>query len=204
MAWDMSITHKGRIMSERKVIFVGPSGSGKTTAIETICRARNERTESSQDDDSIVQNLLFGDAVDYQLLNLNCGQSLQLLGVQGNQSSNVIKALIRCSGNVVVLMINDADKDPIACLREQLLQLSELVQTTRVVVGVTHMDVSSGTSLMDYNRELHKFKVFENLQQSIPLCVVDPRDWREVAMLLETALYKQDPPSMLDEGAELI
>lgn len=176
-------------MSKHKVVFVGPSGAGKTTAIQTVSRSRSGFNEYQQSGPELQHNMLFGQAVDYELINLRDGQTLQLLGTQGSQNSDTIQVLLHRGVAAVVIMISNAVPNPLANLREQLLQIGELAKTTRIVVGLSHMDVKADPGATVFSRELHKFEVFECLEHNIPLLVVDPRDPQDMALLLETALY---------------
>ena len=178
-------------MSEHKVVFVGPSGAGKTTAIQTIIQARAEFSGGTVSDNAVPHNMLFG-AADYELVNLASGQAMHLLGTQGNESCETVKVLMRRGVAAVVVMISNAVHNPLALLREQLLQLGDLPKQTRVVVGLSHMDVKSEPGATVFSRELHKFQVFEGVEQNIPLLVVDPRDRQDMALLMETALYISD------------
>lgn len=175
-------------MSEQKIVFVGPSGAGKTTAIQTITEARAEFNGGSAGDNWVPNNVLFGTA-DYELLNLASGQALHLLGTQGDESNETVKMIMRRGVSAVVVLISNAVHNPLALLREQLLQLGGLANQTRVVVGITHMDVKSEPGVTIFSRELHKFQVFEGVEQNIPLLVIDPRDRQDMALLIETALY---------------
>lgn len=176
-------------MSKNKVVFVGPSGAGKTTAIQTVIQSRAGFQEQPSAEPEPQHNMLFGHTIDYELINLRDGQTLQLLGTQGSQNSQTIQVLLRRGVAAVVILISNAVPNPLAKLREQLLQIGELAKTTRIVVGISHMDVKSDPGATVFSRELHKFEVFECLEHNIPLLVVDPRDAQDMALLLETALY---------------
>lgn len=176
-------------MSEHRVVFVGPSGAGKSTAIKTISEVRSSIDEHSFALANPQHNVLFGDSIDYELINMRDGQSMHLLGTQGSQNSETIQVLLRRGVAAVVILISNAVHNPLAMLREQLLQIGDLAKSTRIVVGISHMDVKPDPGATVFSRELHKFQVFECLEQNIPLLVVDPRDQQDMALLMEIALY---------------
>jgi signal recognition particle receptor subunit beta len=68
-----------------------------------------------------------------------------------------------------------------------LSSFKDFINSTKVVVGVTRMDLSFAPRIDDYHKELEKTGL------KIPVFEVDARHRQDVSMLLEALLYSLDP-----------
>lgn len=160
-------------MKALDIIFLGPSRAGKSTAIDTLGQ--------------LAPAL---DIVNSEHIQPNHPWRHQGIVLHELGEGELQPGLAQTAAAFIILASN-AGPDPLMALQHQLQSIKAWAKTTPIVVGISQMDINPEPGATAYGRELHKYQVFEGLEQHIPLLVVDPRDAQDMALLLETALYRR-------------
>lgn len=175
------------MIGQHKIIFSGPVGAGKTTAISAISDIEPISTEQVATDETRDKKELTTVALDYGNMRLDNGEILHLYGTPGQERFNFMWDLLIEGSIGLVIMIDDANPDPVGDLEGFVSAFKEFIDSSAVVVGVTRMELENGHSLSDYQSVLSKFgfqaAVFE----------VDARQKDDVIMLVQALLYSLDP-----------
>ena len=172
-----------------KIVFAGPVGSGKTTAIQTLSDIEVVRTEARASDEVARLKPTTTVAMDYGVLNLPGGEKVMLYGTPGQERFNFMWEILSEGGIGLVLLINNANPDPLADLQGYLHAFKDFISKTAVAIGVTHMDRAEAPDLDAYRTRL------ASLGHQPPPAVfrVDARSRDDVAMLVKALLYTLNP-----------
>ena len=172
-----------------KLVFAGPVGAGKTTAIQSLSDIEVVRTEASATDDVKQLKQTTTVAMDYGVLNLPGGEKVMLYGTPGQERFNFMWEILSEGGIGLVLLINNANPDPLADLQGYLHAFKDFISKTAVAIGVTHMDRAEAPDL-DADRTR-----LASLGHQPPPAVfrVDARSRDDVAMLVKALLYTLNP-----------
>ena len=90
-------------------------------------------------------------------------------------------------GNPDVILLSNTRPDPFRDMHFFLDAFKAFIGETRVVIGVTQMDLAGKPTLDDYHLQL------ESSGAKTPIFEVDARAKRDVALLVEALLYSLDP-----------
>jgi signal recognition particle receptor subunit beta len=128
-------------------------------------------------------------AMDYGVLNLPGGEKVMLYGTPGQERFNFMWEILSEGGIGLVLLINNANPDPLADLQGYLHAFKDFISKTAVTIGVTHMDRAEAPDLDAYRTRL------ASLGHQPPPAVfrVDARSRDDVAMLVKALLYTLNP-----------
>jgi uncharacterized protein len=174
-------------MENYKIIFTGPVGAGKSTAISSISDTPPLTTEEVATDISNRDKTTTTVAMDYGVMNLGDENRLHLYGTPGQQRFDFMwDILTEGSVGLILLIKNDVD-DPIQDFRFFLEAFDDLIDQTRLVIGVTYMDKSNSPTIRDYCEILNQTK------HKAPILEIDARESRDVALLIEALLFTLDP-----------
>jgi signal recognition particle receptor subunit beta len=86
----------------------------------------------------------------------------------------------------LILLVSNARPDPFADMHFFLNAFKSFIERTKVVIGITQMDLSPQPTLKDYHLQL------KNNDLRIPLFEVDARKKDDISLLVETLLYPFD------------
>ncbi|MEJ2591565.1 MAG: ATP/GTP-binding protein [Candidatus Thiodiazotropha sp.] len=174
-------------MNDYKIIFSGPVGAGKTTAINAISDIETVTTDELASD--MTHSVKPGTtvAMDYGLLKLGAGERIHLYGTPGQERFNFMWDILTRGGIGLVLLLSNTRPDPFRDMHFFLDAFKPFIGETRVVIGVTQMDLAGKPTLDDYHLQL------ENSGAKMPLFEVDARAKRDVSLLVEALLYSLDP-----------
>ncbi|MES9856398.1 MAG: ATP/GTP-binding protein [Sedimenticola sp.] len=171
-----------------KIIFTGPVGAGKSTAIQSISDISVVSTDEVSTDMAKKRKLSTTVALDYGMMELGSGERVHLYGTPGQERFDFMWDILTEGGLGLILMIDNARKDPLRDLRFFLNAFKDFIGRTGVVIGITRVDVNNEPTLQDYHRELR-----ENHANQLPLFEVDARRHEDISMLVQTLLYSLDP-----------
>lgn len=175
------------MIGQHKIIFTGPVGAGKTTAITAISDIAPISTEQIATDETKDKKQLTTVAMDYGSMRLDNGEMLHLYGTPGQQRFNFMWDLLIDGSLGVIIMVDDAEANPLEDLKAFIHAFKEFIHEHAVVVGITRMELSKGFKLEDYQNALL------NLNLNIPVFEVDARQHDDVMMLVQALLYSLDP-----------
>lgn len=174
-------------MSVYKIIFTGPVGAGKTTAIASISDIEPFRTEELASDDTRMLKANTTVAMDYGLMKLEDGERIHLYGTPGQERFDFMWEILTEGGIGLILLLNNANPDPIKDLEFYLDAFSAFIGETGIAIGVTRMNENPKLNLDEYAKILDK----HNLH--CPVFEVDARNAEDVIMLTSSLLYSIDP-----------
>ena len=175
------------MIGQHKIIFTGPVGAGKTTAITAISDIAPISTEQVATDETKNKKELTTVAMDYGSMRLDNGEMLHLYGTPGQERFNFMWDLLTDGSLGVIIMVDDANPNPLEDLQGFINAFKEFIQDHAVVIGISRMELGKGLSLEDYRAALLK----SNL--NVPVFEVDGRQHDDVMMLVQALLYSLDP-----------
>lgn len=181
------------MLSERvrhnKIIFSGTIGAGKSTAINALSDILPVSTEALATDEVAGIKKTTTVAMDYGVLNLPDGEKVMLYGTPGQERFSFMWEILSNGGIGLILLINNAQPEPLADLENYLSAFSNFIAGTAVTIGVTHMDRAPAPGLDAYRTRLAE------LGHTPPPAVfrVDARSREDVAMLVKALLFTLNP-----------
>jgi len=167
-----------------KLIFAGSMGAGKTTAIAAISEIPPVSTDVRNTDLATHSKATTTTAMDYGEITLHNGGKLRLYGTPGQERFDFMWKILSRGALGIVLLVDNSRPDPIADMRTYLDPLADVIQTSRLVVGVGRTDSHSAPSIDDYYAALAVKGI------SAPVFSVDVRERAQVLLLLD-ALFNQ-------------
>lgn len=174
--------------TQYKIVFAGPVGSGKTTAIQSLSDIEVVSTEANASDDVKKIKKTTTVAMDYGVMKLGNGDQVRLYGAPGQKRFDFMWDILTENALGLVVLINARAIDPMADLRVYLDAFRTLIDSTSVVVGVTHTDAQADVAV--------RRRLIQGMAGlGIPACVmdVDARSRADVAMLVKALLFSIDP-----------
>ncbi len=172
---------------EHKIIFAGPVGSGKTTAIASISDIPVVQTEARATDEVVQRKANTTVAMDYGTLAVDGGAKIHLYGTPGQERFSFMWEILTLGGLGLVLLIDNARKDPLADLEFYLDAFKRFIGKSALVIGVTRMDESPRPGLYSFHTKLKELGV------KAPVFEVDAREREDVKTLLQGMLAMLDP-----------
>ncbi len=172
---------------EHKIIFTGPVGSGKTTAIASISDIPVASTEATASDEVVLRKSNTTVAMDYGLLSLGNNQKMHLYGTPGQERFSFMWDILTVGGVGLVLMIDNARKDPLADIEFFLNHFKDFIKKNAVVIGVTRIDIKPRPGLFSIKKRL------QELKYNVPVFEVDARNKQDVKILIISLLAVLDP-----------
>jgi len=172
---------------EHKIIFTGPVGAGKTTAISSISDIPVAKTEASASDEVVLRKSNTTVAMDYGVLNLEGNKKMHLYGTPGQERFSFMWDILTVGGVGLVLMIDNARKDPLADVEFFISHFKDFIKNNAVVIGVSRMDVSPRPGLFTIKKRLSE------LNYNVPVFEVDARNKQDIKILLIALLAVLDP-----------
>lgn len=174
-------------MANYKIIFTGPVGAGKTTAIKSLSDEPPVSTDESASDMTKDRKASTTVALDYGILNLAGGEKIHLYGTPGQERFDFMWDILSSGGIGLILLLDNTRADPFQDLRFFLDAFKGFIEQTKVVIGVTQMDLSPRPSIEDYHLQLH------GMGKNVPIFEVDARIRKDMTLLLQSLLYSLDP-----------
>ncbi|HHB13176.1 MAG TPA: GTP-binding protein [Chromatiales bacterium] len=177
-----------------KIIISGPVGAGKTTAIAALSDIVPVRTDARPTDEVAAAKNATTVALDYGTIELGAEAKVHLYGTPGQDRFDFMWDIMTDGALGLILLMNNAQPDPLADLRQFLSAFSDFLQTAPFCVGVTHMDVKSTPTLEDYHKAMSR----QVRDRVVPVFSVDGRSRRDVNVLLMAMLGMIEPRILAD------
>ena len=174
-------------MSSYKIIFSGPVGAGKTTAITSISDEPPVTTDESASDMTKERKSATTVALDYGVMHLDDGERIHLYGTPGQERFDFMWDILTTGGIGLVLLLDNTRADPFQDMRFFLDAFKNFIDETKVVIGVTQMDLNANPSIGDYHSQLQGHDL------NPPIFEVDAREKSDVSLLVQFLLYSLDP-----------
>jgi signal recognition particle receptor subunit beta len=174
-------------MGYNKIIFTGPVGAGKTTAIASLSDEPPIATDELATDMTRKKKGSTTVAMDYGVMHLAGGDKIHLYGTPGQERFDFMWDILSQGGIGLVLLLDNTRPDPFQDMRFFLDSFRDFINETRLVIGVTQMDLSLRPTLEDYHKHL------AGTGLNPPVFEVDARVRRDVVLLVQALLYSLDP-----------
>ena len=174
-------------MSDYKIIFSGPVGAGKTSAISAISDIDPVTTDELASDMTRKEKSDTTVAMDYGMIKLPGTERIHLYGTPGQQRFDFMWEILTQGGIGLILLINNQRPDPFQDMHFFLDAFKDFIGQSKVVIGVTQMDLNDKPMIEDYHLQL------KNNGVKIPVFDVDAREKKDVSLLVEALLYSLDP-----------
>lgn len=170
-----------------KLVFAGPVGSGKTTAIQSLSDIDVVSTEASASDETRELKNTTTVAMDYGLMRLSNGDQVRLYGTPGQKRFDFMWDILTEDALGLVLMIRGNAPDPVGDLRLYVKEFRDFIDSTSLVVGVTHTEEGGWQTRHLVCEELEKM--------GLPPCAMDTdaRSRAHMATLIRAMIYGIDP-----------
>ncbi|MCK5903140.1 MAG: ATP/GTP-binding protein [Cocleimonas sp.] len=166
-----------------KIVFTGPVASGKTTAINTISDIPTVSTEETATDQTQYVKESTTVAMDYGILNIPSGDVIHLYGTPGQERFSYMREILTEGGLGLVLLVNNNSPKAFSDLDHYIEAFQDFINKTCLVIGVTHMDMSTRPTLKEYHQHLAR------KQLNCPIFEIDARNKRDIQILLQVLLY---------------
>lgn len=166
-----------------KLIFAGPVGAGKTEAIRSLSDKEIITTEESASDDVKEIKQTTTVAMDYGLMQLETGEQVRLYGTPGQKRFNFMWEILSENALGLVLLLNATDPDPVADLHDYLDSFMPLINSSALVVGITHGE--------DMPWDLHDRLTAALMERGMAanVSVVDAREKEQMRLLVRSLIY---------------
>ena len=166
-----------------KIVFAGPMGAGKTTAITTVSDVPPISTEVKATDAEVQKRKETTTvSMDYGYLVLEDNTRVHLYGTPGQERFSYMWPILTEGALGLVLLLDNANNDPLADLRFYLDAFTDFIQKTGVVIGITRCDLSQTHTLTDYQAIMMEYGLV------FPVFEIDPREANDVKTLLHALL----------------
>ncbi|MCU7904926.1 MAG: ATP/GTP-binding protein [Candidatus Thiodiazotropha sp. (ex Epidulcina cf. delphinae)] len=174
-------------MNDYKIIFSGPVGAGKTTAISAISDIEPITTDELATDMTRIQKTGTTVAMDYGMIKLDEEERIHLYGTPGQERFDFMWEILIQGGIGLILLVSNNRPNPFHDMHFFLDAFKEFIGNSKVVIGVTQMDLINRPGIEDYHLQL------EDSGVKIPIFEVDARMKKDVSLLVEALLYSLDP-----------
>ncbi len=166
-----------------KIILAGPVGAGKTEAIRSLSDKEVVTTEEVASDDTKLLKKTTTVAMDYGIMKLPTGEQVRLYGTPGQKRFDFMWEILSENALGLVLLLNATYPDPVQDLKEYMESFLPLINSSAMVVGVTHAE--------DMPWDLHERLSDEMMRQGVRANVmtVDARDKEQMAQLVSVLIY---------------
>jgi len=166
-----------------KIVFAGPMGAGKTTAITTVSDVPPISTEVKATDAEVQKRKETTTvSMDYGYLVLEDNTRVHLYGTPGQERFSYMWPILTEGALGLVLLLDNANNDPLADLRFYLDAFTDFIQKTGLVIGITRCDLSQSHTLADYQAIMMEYELV------FPVFEIDPREANDVKTLLHALL----------------
>jgi len=174
-------------MSQYKIIFTGPVGAGKTTAISAISDEPPVSTDAAATDMTKERKKSTTVAMDYGIMNLAGGEKIHLYGTPGQERFDFMWDILTTGGIGLVLLLDNTRNDPFQDMKFFIESFRDFIDDTKLVIGITQMDLSQTPSIKDYHEEINKYNL------NPPIFTIDGREKEDISLLIQSLLYSLDP-----------
>lgn len=165
-----------------KIIITGPVGSGKTTAIHTISDIAPVSTNEVASDMTTGRKPVTTVAMDYGVFWMSDKDKVHIYGTPGQERFEFMWDILIQGGGGLVLLLDNTRPTPFKDMKFYINSFREFIDQTRLVVGVTQMDVKALPSLDEYVKNLRELDI------SAPVFGIDSRKREDVSMLINVLL----------------
>lgn len=166
-----------------KIIIAGPVGGGKTEAIRSLSDKEVVTTEEIASDDTKHLKKTTTVAMDYGIMKLDTGEQVRLYGTPGQKRFDFMWEILSENALGLVLLLNATYDDPVQDLKDYIESFLPLIDSSAMVVGVTHAE----NMPWDLHQRLSNVLLNQGLTANV--MPVDARDKEQMAQLIQVLIY---------------
>lgn len=175
-------------MTAYRILFTGPSGTGKSAAVAAVSDVPPTTSPldlSGESGGSQYSGRSI--AVDQGVIKLGERDIIRLLATPGDEQATVPWDALSESAVGLVLILDNSRPNPFHDLHFFVTIFKQLIERTKIVIGITRTDQRPYPGIADYHRQLYRIGV------RAPVFEIDARSREDVSLLLQTLLYLLDP-----------
>ena len=166
-----------------KLIVAGPVGAGKTEAIRSLSDKDILTTEEMASDDVRFIKRTTTVAMDYGVMKLDSGETVRIYGTPGQRRFDFMWEILSENALGLILLLNATDADPFDDLDYYLDKFMPLINSSALVVGVTHAEDIP----WDLHERLSEYVVNKGVTANVIL--VDARKREDMLELVKSLIY---------------
>lgn len=166
-----------------KIIIAGPVGAGKTEAIRSLSDKEIVSTEALASDEVKFMKKTTTVAMDYGIMKLDTGEQVRLYGTPGQKRFDFMWEILSENALGLILLLNAENPDPVQDLQDYLESFIPLVQSSALVVGITHAENMS----WDLQQKLSDYLV--SLELPANVVTVDARSREQMQGLVSSLIF---------------
>lgn len=166
-----------------KLIVAGPVGAGKTEAIRSLSDKGVVTTEEVASDEVKHKKRTTTVAMDYGVMKLDGGEQVRLYGTPGQRRFDFMWEILSENALGLVLLLSATEPDPVADLHYYLDSFKPLIQSSALVVGITHAEEMP----WDLHEKLSQTLIERGIIANVT--VVDARDREQMQALVRSLVY---------------
>lgn len=166
-----------------KLIIAGPVGAGKTEAIRMLSDKGVVTTEEIASDDVKHMKKTTTVAMDYGVMKLDTGEQVRLYGTPGQRRFDFMWEILSENALGLILLLNAEEKDPVEDLHYYLDSFMPLIESSALVVGVTHAE----NMPWDLHNRLSDALIERGVAANVS--IVDAREREQMQMLVRSLIY---------------
>jgi len=175
------------VAANHKIIFTGPVGAGKTTAIASISEIDPITTDEVATDMARNRKPKTTVAMDYGQITLGANEKVHLYGTPGQERFDFMWDILTKGGIGLILLLDNTRPTPFKDMKFYIESFRNFIEQTRLVIGVTQMDIRQSPTIDEYNNQLGA------LALEAPIFEVDARRKEDVSALVQALLLSLDP-----------
>ncbi len=144
-----------------KIIITGAVGAGKTTAIGALTDQTALQTDAVASDSITSQRKQTTTvALDYGVVKLNDEDVAHVYGTPGQERFDFMWDILSEGAHGLILLIDDSRNYPFRDLKYYYEQFADLINSTRVIIGITRSDLKEEpTSIETYQQWLKQLNL---------------------------------------------
>lgn len=166
-----------------KLIIAGPVGAGKTEAIRSLSDKGIVTTEEIASDETKLKKRTTTVAMDYGVMKLDTGEQVRLYGTPGQRRFDFMWEILSENALGLILLLNAEEADPVADLDYYLDSFMPLIESSALVVGITHAEN------MEWDLHGRLCEVLNDRGIPANVSVVDARDRLQMQGLVRSLVY---------------
>lgn len=166
-----------------KLIIAGPVGAGKTEAIRMLSDKGVVTTEEIASDDVKHLKKTTTVAMDYGVMKLDTGEQVRLYGTPGQRRFDFMWEILSENALGLILLLNAKEPDPVEDLHYYLDSFMPLIESSALVVGITHAEEMP----WDLHTRLSDALIERGVAANVS--VVDAREREQMQMLVRSLIY---------------
>ena len=140
-----------------KVIVTGPVGSGKTAAVNSLTNKNAALTDALVSDLDLVtkqHKKTTTVAMDFDVISLGSNNVVHVYGTPGQERFDFMWDILSQGAHGIIILLDLSRNYPFRDLKYYTSRFSELISSSRLIIGLTHVDIQKDFSIEPYKELL--------------------------------------------------